>query len=257
MLFVGLLSSSVVRATEPIALCYDDTDNFPWLVKDGQGLLNAVVNLAAAKSGVGVVQTPLPWKRCLFSIANGDVAGGFAASYSDERAAFAVYPLTADGRPDAARRIKSDGYSLYRLKGMTAHWNGSQFVDLTGRVGSQLGYASTAELKQHGATVVEFRDKPGVAMRHLLLRDIQMLALMTHDGDAQMNDPKIAALVEKVASPFIEKPYFVIFNKAFYAANKKTVEDFWSGLAAARESAEFQRQLADRLKLIPKMPVVK
>lgn len=257
LLFVALALAPGIQAAQPVSLCHDDADNFPWLVKDGQGLNNTLVDMAARKSGVRIEQIPYPWKRCLHNISIGAVAGGFAASYSEERAAFAAYPTLADGKPDFARRLKSDGYSLYRLKGKTVHWNGLEFVNLTGRVGSQRGYASTAELAKHGATVVEFSEKPEVAMKHLLLGDIQLLALMTFEGDEQLREPAIAAKVEKIASPFVEKPYFVIFNKAFYAANPKLVDDFWAALAAARESPEFKNQLTQQIKLIPKIPSVR
>lgn len=250
LLFVALVLSSRAWATGPIQLCYDDADNFPWLIKDGQGLNNTIVDMAARRSGVNIKQVPFPWKRCLYNVETGAVAGGFAASYSVERAAFAVYPLGVDCKPDPARRLKSDGYSLYRLKGGAAHWNGAEFVNLSGRVGSQRGYASAAELRAHGATVVEFSDKPEVAMKRLLQGDIELLALMTYEGDEQLRDPAVAARVEKIASPFVQKPYFVIFNKAFYAANPKLVEDFWTALAAARESGEFKMQLTQQIKLI-------
>lgn len=256
-LLLNLLWSQSAPAQEATKLCYDDADNFPWLVKNGPGLSNKLIDLASTKSGVKVEQLPYPWKRCLHNIAIGLVAGGFSASYSDERAAFAVYPTTPDGKPDYARRIKSDGYSLYRLKGTAARWDGKQFVDLTGPIGSQLGYSSSAELRKHGVSVTESGDLPDKAMKHLIVGDLQLLALMTFEGDEQLGDPNVAARVEKVASPFVEKPYFVIFNKAFYAANKSLVESFWAGLAAARDSPEFNRLLKEQIKQIPVVPVAK
>lgn len=234
------------HAHEPVRLCYDDADNFPWLYKSGQGLNNKLVEMAAQYSGLQVVQIALPWKRCLNSIATGEVAGGFAASHTDDREAYAAYPRTADGKLDPSRRIKTDGYSLYRLKGSTAHWDGKQFVNLSGRIGSQLGYASTTELRKHGAPVYESNDSPETAMKRLMAGDLELLALMTQEGDEQLNNPEIARKVEKIASPFVEKPYFVIFNKEFQRTNGKTVEIFWAGLANARESAQFKGWLREK-----------
>lgn len=233
-------SALLGHAQEPLRLCYDDADNFPWLVKNGQGLNNVLVDLAAQQSGLRVIQTPLPWRRCLASIANGEVAGGFAASYSEERESFADYPRTVDGKLDVSRRLKNDGYSLYRRKDTAAHWNGKQFVNLTGRIGSQLGYASTAELRKHSANVYESNDSPETAMRHLLAGDLELLALMTLIGDELLKNPEIARRVEKIPSPFVEKPYFVIFNKNFQRANPASVEAFWKGLGNARESAQYK-----------------
>lgn len=228
-----------------MTLCYEDADNFPWLIRGGVGLNNKLIEMASAQSAVKVVQVPFPWKRCLNNVATGEVAGGLAASYSDERAKFAVYPTTADGKPDPSRRLKMDGYSLYRVKGTTAHWDGQQFVNLTGRIGSQLGYASAAELRKYGAIVYESGDSPETAMRHLVAGDLQLLALMNFQGDGLLNNPEFASKVEKIPSPFTDKPYFVIFNKDYYSANRKTVEEFWAGLAAARESVQFKKLLRE------------
>jgi len=242
-----LLASQTGFALDALRLCYDDADNFPWLLKNGQGLNNKLVEMAATLGGTKVIQIAYPWKRCLSSIALGEVDGGFAASYSEERAAFAAYPRTADGALDATRRLKVDGYSLYRRKGTSAYWDGKRFVNLTGRIGSQLGYASAAELRKYGAVVYESSDSPETAMKHLVAGDLQLLALMTHEGDRQLSNPELARKVEKVASPFASKPYFVIFNKGFYDANAKSVEAFWSGLAGARESAGFNKLLQETL----------
>lgn len=252
-----LFAGQVSHAQEPVKLCYEDADNFPWLYKDGQGLNNKLIDMASAGSGVKVVQVPLPWKRCLNNIASGEVAGGFAASYSDERAKFAAYPTTADGKLDHSRRLKTDGYSLYRVKGTTAHWDGKQFVNLNGRIGSQLGYASAAELRKHGASVYESNDSPDTAMRHLIAGDLQLLVLMTFEGDEQLNNPDLARKVEKIPSPFVDKPYFVIFNRDYYSANRKAVEAFWNGLAVARESAQFRKSLQIEMSRIPAVSIAK
>lgn len=255
-LLLVVLMSPLAQADDVFTVCHDDTDNFPWLAKGSQGIANKLVAMAAAKSGITIEQQPFPWKRCLYNVANGTVAGAFAASYNDERAGFAVYPTTADGRLDDSRRIKSDGYSLYRLKSSSAHWDGTQFVNLTGKIGSQLGYSSTAELKKYGVPVAEFGDLPEVSMKRLMAGEVQMLALMTYEGDEQMNDPKVAAAVEKIASPFVEKPYFVIINKTYYGAHKKQVDDFWAALGAARESAEYKKLFREHLRQVPAVPVV-
>ena len=158
---------------------------------------------------------------------------------------------------DDKRRIKTDGYSLYRVKGAIAGWDGKQFVNLTGRIGSQLGYASAAELRKQGAMVYESNDNPETAMKHLVAGDIQLLALMTFQGDELLNNPEFAHKVEKIPSPFTEKPYFVMFNKDLYSANKKVVEAFWGGIAAARESAQFRKLLREETGRIAPAPIAR
>jgi len=226
--------------TPVIKLCYEDTSYVPWLVKGGQGLDNKLLEMASAKSGVKIEMGALPWKRCLGDVANGDLTGVIAASFNEERAAFAVYPTTADGKLDTSRRIRFDSYSLYRLKGSTANWDGKQFSNLTGPVGAQLGYSVIADIKKLGVAVEEGGATPESQMSKLVEQRIQLAALLTPQGDVLLDHAKFSGKIEKIFTPLIEKPYFLIFGKDYYSNNKKTVEALWAGLAAARESREFK-----------------
>lgn len=220
-------------------LCYEDVDNYPWHVKGGLGLSNQLVDMAAARSGVKIEQVALPWKRCLLEIERGNMAGGFGSSYSEERAVYAVYPTTADGKIDTKRRLKTDGYSLYRLKGSAVSWDGKQFSHLTGAVGAQIGYSVIGDLKKLGVATEEASGGADVAMRKLVLKRIQLAAVLTNEGDELITDGEFAGKIEKISPPLTEKPYFVMFNKGFYGQNKGDVEDLWDALAVARESKEF------------------
>jgi polar amino acid transport system substrate-binding protein len=87
----------------------------------------------------------MPWKHCPEGVEKGGIAGAFAASYTDERAKYAVYPL-AGGKPDPLRRLHTDGYTLLRLKGSTVGWDGHKFSNLSGPIGTQAAYSIVADL---------------------------------------------------------------------------------------------------------------
>lgn len=222
-------------------LCYEDVDNFPWHIKDGHGLSNLLVEMAAARAGIKLRQLALPWKRCLNSVERGEIAGAFGASFTDERAAYAVYPTAADGRLDVTRRLKTDGYTLFRRVGERADWDGRQFINLSGPVGAQIGYSVIADLKKFGVAIEEGPTAPEANMRKLLAGRIQLLALLTHQGDDLFDNPEFAGRVEKLQPAFTEKPYFVIFGKTFQQRNRSAVEAFWTGLGVARDSKEFRQ----------------
>jgi polar amino acid transport system substrate-binding protein len=241
-------ASSAYAQSAPIKLCYEDSDNAPWLIKGGQGLNNVLLDMAAAKSNVKIEQVALPWKRCLDSLASGAVAGAIGASFTAERAAYATYPTTADGKPDPARRIKTDGYSLYRQKGTSANWDGKQFSQLTTPIGVQLGYSVVGDLKKLGVAVDEGRAEADTVMKKLLAGRIQLGALQTTEGDELLKRPEFGSKIEKLPLAFTEKPYFVIFNKEFFEKNKAGAEALWNGLAQARESKEFASLLKEKTK---------
>ena len=120
----------IARAqTRVVTVCYDETATRPWVNKAGVSLLRSTASL----QHVEFEQVALPWLRCLRNVANGTMAGAIGASYSDERAAFAVFPATADGQLDPSRRMNVSSYSLYRAKGTKTQWDGKQFTNLTSR----------------------------------------------------------------------------------------------------------------------------
>lgn len=247
---VFLLSGLTAQAQMVVKLCYEDATYFPWQIKDGHGLDNNLLEMASAKSGVKIEMLALPWKRCLSDIGYATQAGGFSASHNAERASYAAYPM-ADGKPDVSRRTRYDSYTLYRLKGSKANWDGKQFTNLTGPVGVQLGYSVAADLRKFGAEVDEAGAVAEQQLRKLVLGRVQMVALLTFEGDSLLESTEFSSKVERVAPPFIEKPYFLIFNKEYYARNKKSIDELWTAMAQVRDSAEFKALKLARIKKGP------
>lgn len=244
---LALLMVSQGLCAQVTRICYEDAQNIPWNTADGQGLNNRLVRLAAAQSGMRVDLMALPWKRCLIEVADGRVDGAVGASFNDERASFAAYPMDALGMPDAARRIRFDGYSFYRLKGSPADWDGKRFVHLSDPISAQLGYAIVRDLKTMGVAVEESSGDAAQHMRKLTHGHVPLVALLSYEGDALLQTPEFADRVERIPTAFSRKPYFVIFNKPYYGNNQKAVDDFWAAIAVVRESAAFRKLVRDQL----------
>ncbi len=219
-----------------LRICNEDADNFPYLVKGGQGLDNQQLNLAAKRSGIVLTQVALPWKRCFKELQEGAVDGVAAASFSEERAVFAQYPMTKNGDLDVSLRLRNDSYSLFRPKDGVAGWDGKRFVQLAVPIGTQLGYSVAGDLRKAGVSVDATYYDAKHLMGQLALGRLQMAAMLTKEGDALLVHPEFAGKIERISPAFVEKPYFVIFSKRFYGQNKKTVEQFWGSVAAVRET---------------------
>ena len=246
LLMAGLLGCTPFA--HALTLCYEDARNTLGNTSDRQAQNYHLVMQAAAKSGEQVKLLPLPWKRCLSQVAKGLVDGALDASYTEERAAFAAYPTTADGKPDPKRRIWAGGYSLYKLKTSAAGWDGQNFTHLTGPVGLQLGYSIGDDLKRLGVPVAEFSGDAEVMLKRLTAGQVPLVALLTDEGDALLEDPALSGVVEGIQPAFSQKPYFVIFHKRYYADHQKNVEGFWSHLATVRESQAFKQFVRAQLK---------
>jgi len=229
----------VALPAQAVTLCYDSGEQYPWILKDGKGLNIVLLEMVAAKTGEKLELTGMPWKQCLEGVKNGRIDGAFAASYTDERAKFAVYPL-AEGKPDRSRRLHTDGYTLLRLKGSKVGWDGRKFSNLTGSIGTQSSYSIVADLIKWGAKVDSNSDTPETLLKRFGAGQLQAIALLTGEARFAMKKPYLANKVEIVSPPLTEKPYFLIFGRGYYDKNQKKADDIWSMIETVRESAEYK-----------------
>jgi polar amino acid transport system substrate-binding protein len=202
---------------------------------------------AAAKAGVKLAISPLPWRRCLNSVEDKSMDGAIAASFNQERAAFAAYPMSGD-KLDIGRRLHTEEYSLYQAKGGKLDWNGSKFTHLNGSVGAQRGYSIINDLKKAGAKVDEGGALPRDNMRKILGGQVQAVGLTTQEGDALMSHPDFVGKIDKIPTPLIQKHYFTIINKDYYGKNQKTIDNLWAAMTTVRESNAYKAQVASAFK---------
>jgi len=243
-----LLAVSVFSAhAQNIKLCHDDADSAPWLMKEAKGLNIVLMESAAAKAGVKLDIAILPWKRCLSAVEDKSMDGAIAASYKDDRAKFAVYPMSGD-KPDESRRLHNEEYSLYRAKGGNIAWDGNKFSNLTGTIGAQRGYSIIDNLKKWGAKVDEGGALPKDNMKKVIGGQVQAVALTTQEGDLLLSAPDFAGKIEKLSPPLIQKPYYVIFGKEFYSKNQKVVDTLWANAATIRESKDYKAKVLAAFK---------
>ena len=217
-----------------VTVCYDETAVRPWVNAAGVSLLKATASL----QHVEFEQVALPWLRCLRNVSNGTMAGAIGASYSDERAAFAVFPATADGQLDPSRRMNVSSYSLYRAKGTKTQWDGKQFTNLASRVVVQRGHSVVADLTKMGVLVDQSAGDAETVLRMVMAGRSQLGALVTELGDEMLTKPEFRRQVEKITPPLVVKSYYLIFGKRYYENNTRLVEELWNHLAVVRDAKD-------------------
>ncbi len=119
LLFIALLLPATGGATPAFTLrtCFENSDSYPWLLQSGEGVVQYHLKAVATALDAEIVLTPLPWKRCLSRVSSGQMDAAIKMSYSVERATtVGVYPMR-EGKPDPAKRLLTESYSLYQLKG--------------------------------------------------------------------------------------------------------------------------------------------
>ena len=194
------------------------------------------------KLGVKFDISPLPWKRCQESMREGKVDGIFAASFKTERMEMGHYPMAGD-KPDETRAMMYDGYSLYRIKGGSAQWDGVKLT-VTGPVGAQPGYSIIDQLKQLGAKVDDGTKTAEDTLRKLLAGRLDAAALQTLEGDnALFTNAEFAAKVEKVKPALVDKPFFLMLSKQFVAKYADFSKEIWKAVADVRESVDYKNKM--------------
>ncbi len=229
-----------LSAAEPIRLCQDSEDVYPWTLKNRPGLNNILLKIVEAKLGLSLVFVSEPWKRCQEEMKSGTVDGMFAISYLPQRQEFGVYPMAGKGA-DPAKRLMSDGYSLFRRTGdNSVSWNGKALVT-TGPVGAQRGYSILEQLQQLNARIDSGTYAVDDNLRKLLMGRVAAVALRTLEGDSMLlTNREFTGQLERLPQPLVEKPYYLMLSRQFVAAHDKQARAIWDMIEQVRQSPEYR-----------------
>lgn len=239
-----MLLSGFVWAQDGAALrlCYEDSDSFPWVMRDGSGLNITLIQQTALRLKQPLHWVARPWRRCLAGLASGAYDGAFAASYQPERAKLGRYPEDAQGQVDGSRRLHHSQYALYFRRHHPVQWDGQKLV-VDGPVGSLSGFSIAAVLHRLGATVDESSRDSKALLSMLASQRFPAVAMQSIRADHILaQNTQLAGQLQKHPLALQENDYFLIFSHVFYQQNPQRAEAFWNELRTVRESSEYQAQ---------------
>lgn len=241
---LALNALAAPREGPVLTLCYEDQDSYPWVMEDGSGLNLRLLRLVEQAQHGQFTFIAVPWKRCLAGLAQGTYDGAFAASYKAERLSLGRYPLDADGRLDERKRLHTSIYALYRRKGSPVSWNGQEFRQLQGRIGSLSGFSIVDFIRAQGAEVDETNRDPLALLRMLSHKRIEAAALQSLRGDFVLQaNPDLAAQLEKLELPLEDKAYYLMLSNDYVASNPEQATALWDEIERQRESPTYQQQV--------------
>ncbi|HEH9399048.1 TPA: hypothetical protein SIA35_001027 [Aeromonas sobria] len=224
--------------------CLENSDSYPWLLQSGEGIVQYHLKAVATALNAAIVLTPLPWKRCLSQVSSGQMDAAIKMSYSVERATkVGVYPMR-EGKPDPAKRLLTESYSLYQLKGGASHWDGTT-LRVKGMVAAQSGFSIVDWLQAAGVEVDDSSRDPLIALKKLVMARAQATAIQTEVGDSILvAHPELQARIERLSPVLVEKPYYLVFSRRFYQAHPQESQQLWDAIERVRDSAAYQRYAA-------------
>lgn len=234
-------------AAPPLRVCMTDVPHVPWRLADADGRVRAagldfrLLREFERLGGWRVEVQMRPGKRCLLDLQQGLSDATVGLSHNAERAELFVYPLR-QGQPDASLALRQDSYSLYRLPRTELHWDGLQLVLPKGsRILAQPGHTSALFLREQGIAVDERLRSAEALLRAVLAGEAELAALHTTEADALRRlHPELASLV-RVQPRLLQKPYFVVFSKAFAQRHPQQLGPLWQQFLRAAQFPEYQR----------------
>jgi polar amino acid transport system substrate-binding protein len=233
------LAAAHARAGETLTLCFERQEVLPWRTLDGHGLNFALLDEVAKRNRVRFDYRSMPWKRCLEQLRANQVDGAFAASYSRERQEVGAFPGGAT--PDAAKRTHMDRYLLVRRRGSTIDWDGKAFHRVDGRVGFQLGYSVGAFLREHDVPVDEGSQQAGELAEKLIAGRLAAAAMGGGDAMRLIRGP-VAARLEVLPVPLLEKPYFLVLSHAVATKQPQLAQRLWDTVEQVRTSPAYKKR---------------
>lgn len=246
LLLTLLYAQPVWAAPKPgeITFCYEEDENYPWIMKDLPSYITIMVDMVVERVGVKIRMVGKPWKRCLLEMQLNVVDGVVNASYVAERMDMGVYP-GAGGNPDPSLRMLQTSYSLYRLRGSKVNWDGVKISSLNGVIGAQTSFSIVDQLRKTGIPVDDSSKKGSDIFRRVRAGSLAAAALPTENGDQLLaTDPDFRAHIEKLPIPLVEKPYYLMLSKRFVASYRDFSDELWNAVAVVRESPKFIERVA-------------
>ncbi|CAN5357157.1 hypothetical protein BH11PSE11_BH11PSE11_37920 [soil metagenome] len=239
-LTIGLLPATPAQAAETLVLCLEKADVRPWRTAEGGGLNIELLNRVAKRLDLGFEYRGMPWKRCLAQLKSNEVSGAIGASFKAERLEIGVYP--GGDKPDVDKRLNFDRYVLIRRRDSAVQWDGKSFKGLDAPIGVQLGYSIADNLRAMKVEVDEGSQRANELALKLIAGRISAAAML--DGEAATliaGDAKLAAQLEILHTPLVEKPYFLILSHALHSSKPDLTARIWNTIRDVRNSPDYQK----------------
>ena len=234
----AVLGPTAAHAKEIITLCFERQEVLPWRTLSHRGLNFDMLDRVAEKTNLRFDYQSMPWKRCLEQLKDNQVGGAFAVSFSRDRLKVGAYP--GGTNPDASKRMHVDRYVLVRRKGARVHWDGKSFTGVNGAIGIQLGYSVGDFLRSHNVQVDEGSQRASELAQKLVAGRLNAAAMGGGDAAAMMRGP-LAAKLELLPIPLIEKPYFLILSQALVQSNPELANRIWKAIEEVRNSPAYRK----------------
>uniref|UniRef100_UPI003990CD86 hypothetical protein n=1 Tax=Iodobacter sp. CM08 TaxID=3085902 RepID=UPI003990CD86 len=173
-----------------------------------------------------------PTLRLFNNLKSNEIQGSMMFSYTEERTAFAVYPMR-DGLPDHAQRLNTLSYAFFVNQSSKLAWDGKKLLGLQGKVGVNTGWSVIKSLEEFNIPYEEAAASENNFAK-LNAGRIDAYATQNHVAEAYLKRNK-QLKIRRLEPSIITKDYFLIFSKPFYAEHPKVAACIWKAIGDDRD----------------------
>lgn len=240
VLLFGIIA--IANAKEKVVFGLENKENFPHYIgvgsqlnKEKPGLTIEILQLVARDLDFDIEFKRMPWKRCLSEMKFGKIDGTFNASFKTKRMEMGEYPMK-NGKVNPEKRITTSSYVLYKQKGNPFNWTGSEFENMTGKIGAPFGYSVVDDLKKLGI-IADTSPSLENDLKKLNIGRLQAIAEFELTADILIQkNPKYKNNIEKVKTPLKVKPYYVMLSHQFVQQHPELSKKIWDKIEQYRIS---------------------
>ncbi len=240
--------AALANSPSAMTFCYQDKELFPnymgeqnTKIANKPGINIELVDQIALNLNLNVQYVRYSWNRCL-ALLKASRVDSLIASYNEDRAEYAVYPVTGNGL-DIEKRINTLGYYMYHTAGSPV-WNGEGLIDTTTMVAAPLGYSVVKILRDLGINVVE-TSSPEDTLKLLLHKRVDAIAVPGTTADALIRaDITKYSDIKKDPIPITQRDYFIVFSRKFSDLNPVLTKAIWQQTSSVRTT--YRQQLIDK-----------
>ena len=251
MLTTLLLAAPLVLAQDPLRICTDNGNWFPytWIEDERpQGLHIHIVEAALAELGVEYEFQVRPWKRCLLYAQTGEMDVIASASFTKERSRYLFYPPDAGSGAESKWQITRASYVVVSLASDPYEFNGD-LRTLPDPVRAVLGYSIVKDLREAGLRV--YQDKNPMTMYRGLLQSGQGVVVgFEAVADHVTNIPEYRNQLKIHEPPVRSRPYYLPFSRrtGFDETQRMLI---WERVARFAGTPDFVSGFFMQLKMTP------
>jgi polar amino acid transport system substrate-binding protein len=132
---------------------------------------------------------------------------------------------------------------LVRKKGSNLAWDGKVVSGLEGAIGIQLGYSVGIQLKAMKLEVDDGSQGLQELVAKLIAGRLGGAAIGGSDAKSFAKlAPVLAAQIEILPIPLVEKPYYLLLSHQLVAARPDSAQRLWSAIEKERMTVHYQKR---------------